>query len=84
MERKFYRTRIVFEILSEVPTENMDIAELVYEADEGGMVGDVREHSCSEITVKECAELLGEFRSDPEFFGLDDNGNESNDDEEIN
>lgn len=69
---KFYKTTIVFEVLSTEPTTDMGLDDLLEACDSGPMVGDVRSEAMVEVSREEMADLLVEFRSDPSFFDLDD------------
>jgi hypothetical protein len=76
-QRKFYKTTLVVEILSEEPE---------YEFDPYRAVGDSARVSCdvkSEATVEldgpAAAKALIDQRSDSEFFELDEEGNDLDD-----
>ena len=76
-ERKFYRTTIALEILSENPIpEGLEVADIVDEAVHGAYS---MRHLPSTVTVldgKEAAAALTEQASDPSFFRLDSEGND--------
>ena len=83
--RKFYRTVLTVEILSETPYNETDLAQVAVDIDEGEQVGKVSVSSSNEeMTGKVCAVLLKDAGSDPSFFMLDNNGNDVFDDEESN
>ena len=83
-ERKFYRTRITFEVLSEDPIHPyMDIAEIVAECDDGGYVMDSNHEPVTvELSGAEMAQALHNAGSTPEFFQLDDAGNPIEEDDD--
>lgn len=73
---KFYKTIIRVEILSEdQPVDDLDLKQIAHEIYDGDCVGTSSLISKNELTGKECADELCELGSEPEFFGLDDNGN---------
>lgn len=75
-ERKFYKTVIQVEVLSEEPLEYdtlEDIHEAITTGDCSG-IHTVADHK--EINGAECAELLKMHNSEPAFFNLDDYGND--------
>lgn len=81
--KKFHKKTITLEFLSEEPIpEGMDVANMVYEAQEGDYVMQEKDETDTELTGKEAADLLTEFGSQPEFFGLDDDGNDLDDDDD--
>jgi len=74
-DRKFYKTVISFEILSEEPiSPGMDIAQIAFEATEGDYsmrtVGNVE----TELDGKQAADALLEHASTPIFFRLTKDG----------
>jgi hypothetical protein len=79
-KKKIYRTVIRFEVLSEEPnvTDGMTL-DMLYEAT---MTGDLSgQHLDPEIqdqvlAGKEAVKAIEEQGSDPEFFGLDQEGND--------
>ena len=77
-DRKFYRTVINLEILSEVPVNNASMDTISYQINEGSWSG---KHSTfiqdQELTGKQAAQFLIHQGSDPEFFMLDEHGNDS-------
>lgn len=80
--RKFYKTTITLEVLSEEPIPNwMDTQAIVYEAQEGGFsmatVGNVE----VELDGKQAANELTSQGSEPEFFGLTEDGEDVKDEE---
>ena len=76
--RKFYRTLITLEILSEyepVP-EDLSLQSLGQEIDYGDWSGIVKQHNYEELTPQQMATYTIEQGSDPEFFALDAKGND--------
>ena len=73
-ERKFYRTRIVIEVLSEGAYEPNSLEGIAHDIDEGDCSGmwDVTDRV--EVPVKEFVELVAAQACDPEFFGLTEEG----------
>jgi len=82
MPRKFYKTVYEIEVLSEekIP-EWMSVEEIAYEITSGGCSAVFNHIKTQELTGKECAEELMNQGSDPEFFQIDENGNELGDDD---
>jgi len=76
-KRKFYKTTFTFVVLSEIPVDGWDVGSLIVGCDTGPLVGDTTEFEMNEITGKEMADALYEARSEPGFFCLDDNGNDT-------
>ena len=78
-KRKFYKTIIQLEVLSEYPIEDKTLGDINYEIDEGDCSGLYTTLVQDEICDgKEMAELLIKQGSEPEFFMLDENGNDLN------
>lgn len=80
-KRKFYKTIFRVEVLSEdFPVEDVDsLHDIAYQIDEGDCSGKVEHVRSVRLTGKRAAEALREQGSDPEFFQLDDNGNDLED-----
>jgi hypothetical protein len=77
MSRKFYKTVITLEVLSEdEPVDNWDLENIVYGMDKGNLSGVVNTQDPIELSPAAAALALIEQGSDPEFFGLDRDGNE--------
>lgn len=71
----FFKTVIQVEVLSEdQPVDDLDLRQIAYEIMDGDCVGASSLISKKELTGKECADELYELGSEPEFFGLDDDG----------
>lgn len=80
-KKKIYRTVIQVEVLSEDPIEHsMSLSEIQRECDEGDYSGSWDTVISNEpISGKEAANKLIEQGSDPEFFQMDEEGNEIKD-----
>jgi hypothetical protein len=78
-ERKFHRTVIHVEVLSEEPytfSGNLsDVARQIYEGDCSGIARTIQTEICDGARM---AQLLLAQGSDPEFFMLDEEGNDTN------
>jgi len=75
-KRKFYKTVITLEVLSEEPLEDVPLEYIVQQCDEGDFSGDWNITESQELTGKEMAQALVGQRSEPEFFNLDEDGND--------
>ena len=74
----FWKTTIVFEVLSEGDeSPSMDLLELVRETINGHMSGDVKSWEDQKVSRSEMRELLEAQRSDPEFLLGDDHEEEA-------
>lgn len=79
-KRKFYRSVIQIEVLSEEPYSSTDLEKINYDITEGHNVGEVTITTDSEIMdVKTCVEKLIAVGSDPEFFSLTIHGHDTED-----
>ena len=74
-KRKFYKTRICFDVLSEDPIGPcMNLMAIVHECTDGDyMKGNYSEEE-TQISGKEMAKLSEEFGGEPRFFRLDKRG----------
>lgn len=81
-KRKFYRTIIRYEILSEEPLGSLSLEDIHYECTEGHCSGVFlpAERDNQEVDGAEMAIMLIEQGSDPEFFQLDEDGNDVDED----
>ena len=68
-ERKFYRTTITIEILSEEEIGDKSLSEINYEMQEGDYSGKIIKRKSEVVTSQEMAKLLIKQSSDPLFFG---------------
>lgn len=78
-DRKFHKTIITIEVLSEEPYDQTDLNEVAYDITEGHHSGVVKITSKEEMTGKQAADELKKQGSDTEFFMLDENGNDIED-----
>jgi hypothetical protein len=83
--RTFHLTTITFRVLSEDPIPGeMELADVIREADQGGFVGD-EDRTSTVIDGPTAARELIQMRSEPGFFQLDEDGedleDEADDDE---
>jgi len=79
LERKFHRQVYVVEVLSEEELPSMSLEELGYEISEGHCSGKFVETFHQEVGGPCMAKLLRGQGSDTEFFQLDENGNDLDD-----
>ena len=75
----YYRTIFTVEVLSEYPLDVCNLATVDRLITEGGCSGVVTHSDSVELSAKEAAAALMAQGSDPEFFGLDSDGNEIDD-----
>jgi hypothetical protein len=76
-KKKYYKTVIHVEVLSEEPIGDVDMQTILYQTSEGGWSGkNTTMVQDQELNGFEMARALEEQGSDPEFFGLDQNGEE--------
>lgn len=79
-KKKYYRTIIKLEVLSEDPYEFQDIESTAFDITQGECSGEVSLPVISqELSGKKMAKALQAQGSDPEFFGLDADGNQLKD-----
>jgi len=77
-ERKFYRTVIQVEVLSEEPYEFNGLEQLAQDVTSGDCSGkDTTIIDNQSVTAPEMAKMLRAQGSDPGFLGLDDEGMEA-------
>lgn len=76
-ERTFHRTTVTLTVLSDEPVDDYSLRELLDACDAGPCVGDVTGREAERITGKELADALYQARSEPGFFGLDDDGDDN-------
>lgn len=67
-ERKFYKTVIKIEVLSEDPYEYTDLENLSYDINEGDCSGKVTIESSQELSKEQTKEELVKQGSDPNFL----------------
>ena len=74
--RKFYKTIIEVTVLSDSPLQPMSLGELSYETMEGDLSATLDTKKEIVLNGKEAADALKEQGSDPEFFQIDEDGND--------
>lgn len=81
-ERKFHKYIFQYEIVSEVPlqVDDLNIEDLHHLTYEGPCSGRMLETHYVELNAKEAADALIEQGSDPEFFQIDQDGNDVDED----
>jgi len=72
--KKFFKTTIQIEILSEVKYNSTDLEQIKYDITEGHCSGVVDVKGYEELTPAQAAKALRAQGSDPEFFNLNDEG----------
>ena len=78
--RKFYKSVFQIVVLSEEPIgPDIDVEDLVYEITEGECSGSFSMVSSAELDGEACAVALIQQHSDPGFFNLDEDGNDTED-----
>ena len=76
-QRKFYRTVVQAEVLSESPIGEVELDTLHYMITEGDCSGHVKTLLQEELDGKQAAEALLNQASDPSFFSLTENGDDN-------
>ncbi len=75
--KKIYKSIIVLEVLSDNPIKNESLQDIVSETIIGGYSGNYDFTALNEeVSGKEAIELCEKHGTDPEFFGMDNEGNE--------
>lgn len=75
-KRKFYKTVVTVEVLSEEPLECDDLGDVNYAITQGDCSGTMNMGGSRKISAKTMAKELLKQGSAPEFFGLDEKGND--------
>jgi hypothetical protein len=77
-KRKFYRTTITVTVLSEngPVDQGTPLEDISAEIDSGSCVGQVKIAKTEKLTGLQMARATHRLSSDPEFFQLDENGND--------
>jgi len=76
-KRKFYRTRFVYEVLSEEPLGEITLGSLEEMCDSGSCVGRWGGSTEKKLNGRQAADALYDFGSEPGFFMLDDKSNDT-------
>jgi len=79
-ERTFYKTIVQFEILSEEPVEQVDLETMHYQVTEGHWSGRFLETTEEVLDGPAAAKALQAQGSDPEFFNLNSDGEDVEED----
>lgn len=75
-KRKFYRTVLQVEVLSEEPYNFDSLQATAYDIDEGGCSGKVEVVKSEVLNARQAAKALDNQGSAPEFFRIDEKGND--------
>ena len=77
--RKFYKTKITIEVLSEEPIpDDMNIADIAFEGEEGMFsIGNTKNYKQTVLNGKQAANALKKQGSAPSFFLLNDEGEDN-------
>lgn len=78
-KRRFYRTLIVYEVLSEEPLGSVSLEQIANETREGDMSGQFKPSDELEVDGLTMAKLLQAQGSDPAFFQLTADGEDTED-----
>ncbi len=81
MAPKYFETVFEIRVLSDNgPLDgSLDLSAIAYAITDGDCVGQFSETDRRELTGAEAAQRLLDFGSEPEFFSLDDEGNNAED-----
>lgn len=84
MKGKVYRTVYTVEVLSDSPIEgDLSLTDIKYKITDGGCSGVVKElHKSHRLTGKDAVKVIQDQGTDPEFFNMDEEGNELDGDDE--
>jgi hypothetical protein len=72
--KKFFKTTITIEIISDRKYNSVDLEQINYDITEGDCSGVVNVQNYQELTPEETAKALIAQGSDPEFLGLNTDG----------
>lgn len=76
--RKFYKTTVTVTVLSEEPLPPyMELSDVAHAIKDGDCSGEVAFGEPEELDGKQAADALVAQASDPGFFRLDDDGNDT-------
>ncbi len=79
-KRKFFKTTFKVEVLSEeTPVEWDNLSDVAYAITNGDCSGKITDEKVERLNAHDAALALQEQGSDPEFFQLDEHGNEVED-----
>lgn len=74
--KNFFRTIVQIEIISDEPIGDPSLEEINYQIMEGDWSGQYSVISQEEMSSQQAAIAIAAQGSQPEFFGIDDSGNE--------
>jgi len=80
-KRQFHKTIIKVTVLSEEPYDNTDVDQLAHDITDGDCSGEVQIVSSKVLTGRQAAKALQTQGSDPDFFGLTEDGGDDEDTE---
>lgn len=81
-KRKFYKNVLTVEVLSEEPISgHLSLKDIEYMITDGDCSGDIKWKPQVVLNGKKCADALSGQGSEPGFFRLDDEGNDTDEDE---
>lgn len=77
-KKKLYRTVIQYEIISDEPYEGENLDEIVHETYNGSWSGEMKDAAVlnEELIGKKAVDAVKNQGSDPEFFFMDNGGND--------
>ena len=76
-KRKFYKTKWTIEVLSEDPIPTwMELENIIHEAKEGEFSMRESVDTVTELNGEQSVKALHQHGSDPEFFNLDEKGDD--------
>lgn len=75
-KRKFYKHTITVEVISETDAVPSNLADVAYQISDGGDSGVWEVSKTEKLNGKQAAQALIKQGSDPEFFGIDEAGND--------
>lgn len=76
--RKFYKTVLTYTVLSEKPIpDNLEMKDIMFECTDGFYSGATTGQKETVLNGKQAAKALEEQGSDPDFFQLDEKGNDA-------
>jgi hypothetical protein len=76
MKKKFYRYEFKVVVLTDREYDPEDLGQIHYDTTDGEFSGVFEDGPIDELTSLEMAKALIDQGSDPEFFGLNDDGTE--------
>jgi len=76
-KRKFYVTDLYVRVLSEEPIGERTLGNIAENMDGGDLVGHWGTKTEKVISSKQVAKIIDDLGSDPSFFSLDENGDDT-------